>query len=40
MGEAEGLKLFRDIVATNGISVRSGHTVLTNLIASGEVPLG
>jgi iron(III) transport system substrate-binding protein len=25
LGEAAGLKLFRDIVATNGISVRSAH---------------
>jgi iron(III) transport system substrate-binding protein len=40
LGEAEGLKLFREIVAKNGISVRSGHTVLTNLIGSGEVPFG
>jgi len=39
MGEAKGLKLFRDIVAKNGISVRKGHTLLTNLVASGEVPL-
>jgi iron(III) transport system substrate-binding protein len=39
LGEAKGLKLFRDIVATNGISVRKGHTLLTNLVVSGEVPL-
>jgi iron(III) transport system substrate-binding protein len=39
LGEAEGLKLFRDIVATNGISVRKGHTLLNNLVAAGEVPL-
>ncbi len=39
LGEAQGLKLFRDIVATNGLSVRKGHTLLTNLVASGEVPL-
>jgi iron(III) transport system substrate-binding protein len=39
MGEAEGLKLFREIVDANGISVRKGHTLLTNLVASGEVPL-
>lgn len=39
MGEEKGVKLFRDIVATNGISVRKGHTLLTNLVASGEVPL-
>jgi len=39
LGETEGLKLFRDIVATNGISVRKGHTLLNNLVAAGEVPL-
>ena len=39
LGEEAGLKLFRDIVATNGLSVRKGHTLLTNLVASGEVPL-
>jgi iron(III) transport system substrate-binding protein len=39
LGETQGLKLFRDIVATNGISVRKGHSLLTNLVAAGEVPL-
>jgi iron(III) transport system substrate-binding protein len=39
MGEAKGLQVFRDIVATNGLSVRKGHTLLANLVASGEVPL-
>ncbi|MDB5908218.1 MAG: putative transporter substrate-binding protein [Massilia sp.] len=39
MGEAKGVKLFNDIVATNGISVRKGHSLLTNLVGSGEVPL-
>jgi iron(III) transport system substrate-binding protein len=34
-----GLKLFREIVAANGISVRKGHTLLSNLVVSGEVPL-
>ena len=38
MGE-EGLRLFRDIVASNGISVRKGHSLLTNLVVAGEVPL-
>ena len=38
VGEEKGLKLFRDIVATNGLSVRKGHTLLTNLVASGEIP--
>ena len=39
MGEERGLKLFREIGATNGFSGRKGHTLLTNMVASGEVPL-
>jgi iron(III) transport system substrate-binding protein len=39
LGEERGLKLFRDIVAANGISARKGHTLLANLVVSGEVPL-
>jgi iron(III) transport system substrate-binding protein len=39
LGEQRGLTLFRDIVATNGISARRGHTLLANLVVSGEVPL-
>jgi len=39
LGEEKGLKLFRDIAATNGLSVRTGHTLLTNLVVSGEIPL-
>lgn len=39
MGEAKASKVFRDIVATNGVSVRKGHTLLTQLVASGEIPL-
>src|SRR5262249_27060083 len=27
------------VVATNGISVRKGHTLLATLVASGEVPM-
>ena len=38
LGEQKGLKLFRDIVATNGLSARKGHTLLNNLVISGEVP--
>ena len=38
LGEEKGLKIFRDIRANNGISVRKGHTLLTNMVASGEVP--
>jgi iron(III) transport system substrate-binding protein len=39
LGEERGLKLFREIRAGNGFSIRKGHTLLTNLVASGEVPL-
>jgi iron(III) transport system substrate-binding protein len=39
LGEQKGLELFRNIVAKNGISVRKGHTLLANLVVSGEVPL-
>ena len=37
LGEEKGLKLFREIVAGNGMSVRKGHTLLAGLVASGEV---
>jgi iron(III) transport system substrate-binding protein len=39
LGVAKGEQLFRDVVATNGISVRKGHSLLINLVASGEVPM-
>ena len=39
IGEARGVKIFKDIVAANGISVRKGHTLLTQLVVSGEIPL-
>jgi len=39
MGEEKGLKYFKDLVARNGLSVRSGHSLLNNLVVSGEVPL-
>jgi iron(III) transport system substrate-binding protein len=39
LGEERGLKLFRNIVGANGVSVRKGHTLLTNLVVFGEVPL-
>jgi len=38
MGEEGALKFFRDLVRTNGLSLRKGHTLLANLIVSGEVP--
>ena len=40
LGEAQGVKLFNEIVANNGMSVRKGHTLLANLVAAGEVPIG
>ncbi|HEX6632639.1 MAG TPA: extracellular solute-binding protein [Usitatibacter sp.] len=39
LGEQKAVQLFKDIVNTNGISVRKGHTLLTQLVVSGEVPL-
>ena len=39
MGEQRGRKLFADIVSANGMSFRKGHSLLTSLVASGEVPL-
>jgi len=38
MGEEKAVKLFRDMVRANGLSVRKGHTLLANLVVSGEVP--
>lgn len=39
MGEEEGLKFFRQLVGTNGLSIRKGHSLLNTLVAAGEVPL-
>jgi iron(III) transport system substrate-binding protein len=39
MGEEKGLKFFRDLVATNGVSQRTGNSLLNNMVISGEVPL-
>lgn len=39
MGEQQGIALFQKIAATNGLSVRKGHTLMANLVASGEVPV-
>lgn len=38
-GGDKGLKYFQDLVAVNGVSPRKGHTLLTNMVVSGEVPL-
>ena len=39
LGEAQGQKLFDTIVGSNGIGARKGHSVLANLVASGDIPL-
>jgi len=39
LGEAKGTKVFKDIVAKNGMSMRKGHTLLAQLVVSGEIPL-
>lgn len=38
-GEEKGLAYFRQLVEGNGISARKGHTLLNNMVVSGEVPL-
>ncbi len=38
MGEEKGLKFFRDLVAINSPSGRSGHSVLNNMVVAGDVP--
>ena len=40
LGEQKGLKLFRDIVATNGITVRKGHALLAERVIAGEISMG
>lgn len=39
MGEERGLRFFRELVAKNGLSVRSGNALLNNMVIAGEVPL-
>ena len=39
MGEEKGIRFFRDLVGRNGISVRTGHSLLNNMVVAGEVPL-
>jgi iron(III) transport system substrate-binding protein len=38
-GADAGLGFFRTLVARNGISARQGHSLLNNLVISGDVPL-
>jgi len=37
LGEDEASSLLRSIVDTNGVGVRDGHGLITNMLASGEV---
>ena len=39
LGGERGIQFFRDLVARNGMSVRQGHSLLTNMVVSGEVPM-
>jgi iron(III) transport system substrate-binding protein len=39
MGEEKGIRFFRDLVGGNGISARTGHSLLNNMVVAGEVPL-
>jgi iron(III) transport system substrate-binding protein len=39
LGQEKGTRLFSDIIGNNGMSVRKGHTLLANLVASGEIPM-
>ncbi len=39
LGGEPGIQFFRDLVARNGMSVRQGHSLLTNMVVSGEVPM-
>jgi len=38
MGQAQGLDYFQKLVATNGLSLRTGHSLLANMVVAGEVP--
>jgi iron(III) transport system substrate-binding protein len=40
MGRNETIALFEEIAETNSMSARRGHTLLVNLVASGEIPIG
>lgn len=39
MGEEKGIEIFKRIGRTAGFSVRKGHTLITTLVAAGEIPL-
>lgn len=39
LGGDSGVELFREIRKRNGFSMRTGHSLLANMVAAGEVPL-
>src|SRR2546422_10192563 len=39
MGGEAGLEFFRELVATNGLTVRNGHSLVNNLVVAGLCPL-
>jgi iron(III) transport system substrate-binding protein len=40
VGEDKARSTFAAIASANGFSLRKGHTLITNLVAAGDVPLG
>jgi len=40
IGEERARSTFGAIAASNGFSLRKGHTLMTNLVAAGELPIG
>nr|WP_284505780.1 extracellular solute-binding protein [Caballeronia sp. INDeC2] len=39
MGREKGIAFFQELVARNGVSARTGNSLLNNLVAAGEVPM-
>jgi iron(III) transport system substrate-binding protein len=39
MGHDDGMNFFHELVAKNGVSARTGNSLLNNLVVAGEVPM-
>jgi iron(III) transport system substrate-binding protein len=39
MGDRKGQKFFRDLAVNQGLQLRTGHSLLNNLVGAGEVPM-
>ncbi|KIL35610.1 hypothetical protein SD71_12595 [Cohnella kolymensis] len=39
-GEEKGIQFFKNLMKTNGVKVINGHSLLTQMVGTGEVPLG